>query len=435
MKIERLHIIGGILLFLSPFTFHLSSFAQDYTRLSERTIMGTARYVGMGGAMSAIGGDPSAVLDNTAGLGLYRRIETLVSFDFNGRFMAPHASVVFSLPVANPDENSGTQYHNFMISFNRVHTFNRLLQGTATADYSLGALFAGTGADMGIPYTTSTFNDGSSIRLDERGYVNEYAFDWAMNISNRWYWGLGLRVQSFSFSSDADYIEDFAYINPSGTNYYNRSRTSVLMNGAGCSLSTGVLLRPLSWLRIGFGFQTPSFSSLTLTTGGTFDAMTDTLRWSDAPDLVSRLSDFHMPLHTSTSIAFQIKHYAIIALQHDFRYIKGVPAVHSFRAGLEVVPVTGLYINAGYVFESAFDKAKMIAVDPTLDRQDAYFVHNQWQQYISGGVGFRGKYLIAQLAYQYNMHRSQLFVHEYASPYSIIRNTHRVVLTLGWHRG
>lgn len=41
-------------------------FSQDYTRLSERTIIGTARYVGMSGAMTAIGGDPSAVTDNPA---------------------------------------------------------------------------------------------------------------------------------------------------------------------------------------------------------------------------------------------------------------------------------------------------------------------------------------------------------------------------------
>lgn len=415
-------------------TLSLSTWSQDYTRLSERTVMGTARYVGMGGAMSAVGGDPSAVLDNTAGLGLYRRIETLVSFDFDGRFMVPHASVVFSLPVLSSDEHSGVQYHNLMISFNRVHSFYRSLQGTASGDYSLGALFAGTGVDLGIPYATATFNDGSSIRLEERGYVNEYAFDWAMNIANEWYWGLGLRVQSFSFSSDADYMEDFSYKNVSGEYYYNRNRTSVLMTGAGCSLSTGVLWRPLSWLRIGFGFQTPSVSSLTLTTGGTFDALTDTLRWSDAPDLVNRLPDFHMPLHTSTSIAFQIRRYALIALQHDFRYVKGVPAVHSFRAGLELVPVTGLYINAGYVFESAFDKAKMIGVDPTLDRQDAYFGHSQWQQYISGGVGFRGRYLIAQLAYQYHTQRNQLFAHEYATPYRFKMDTHRVVLTIGWHR-
>ena len=47
--------------------------AQDVQRLSERQIIGTACFVGMGGAMTAIGGDPSAVLDNPAGLGLYRR--------------------------------------------------------------------------------------------------------------------------------------------------------------------------------------------------------------------------------------------------------------------------------------------------------------------------------------------------------------------------
>ena len=64
----------SILLALSPFAFSLSPLqAQDFSRMSERSIMGTARYVGMSGAMTAIGGDPSACLDNPAGLGLYRR--------------------------------------------------------------------------------------------------------------------------------------------------------------------------------------------------------------------------------------------------------------------------------------------------------------------------------------------------------------------------
>jgi hypothetical protein len=395
--------------------------------------MGTARYVGMGGAMSAVGGDPSAVMDNTAGLGLYRRIETLVSFDFSGRFMVPHASVVFCLPTANSDEHSGVQCHNIMLSYNRRHSFYRSLEPVSSGDVSLGSLFAATGVNLGIPYTTDLYNKANSLRLEERGYVNEYAINWAMNIANRWYWGVGLQVNSFSFSSDGDYVETFAYKNADGKHYYNRNRTSVLITGAGCSLSTGVIWRPLSWLRLGFGFRTPSFNSLTLTTGGTLDALTDSLRWSDAPNLTTRLSDFHMPLHTSTSVAFQIRHYALIALQHDFRYVKGVPAVHSFRAGVEVVPVAGLYINAGYVFESAFRKAKMVAIDPTLDRQDAYFWHDRWQQYISGGVGFRGKYLIAQLAYQYHMHRQHLYAHELAVPYQLKSDSHRVVLTLGWH--
>ena len=53
--------------------------AQWQARLSEREVSGTARYVGMGGAMTAVGGDPSAVKDNPAGLGVYRRMEVAVS--------------------------------------------------------------------------------------------------------------------------------------------------------------------------------------------------------------------------------------------------------------------------------------------------------------------------------------------------------------------
>ena len=127
--------------------------AQDYARISERTLMGTARYVGMGGAMSAIGGDPSAVMDNTAGLGLYRRFETIVTFDHTitpstsvanrmSQFMVPHASVIFSLPSFNPDENEGIQYNNFMLSYYRMHSFNRSLYPSAGDDLSLGHLFS-----------------------------------------------------------------------------------------------------------------------------------------------------------------------------------------------------------------------------------------------------------------------------------------------------
>ena len=418
--------------------------AQDYARVSERTLMGTARYVGMGGAMSAIGGDPSSVMDNTAGLGLYRRMEAMITFDYTispatstaermTQFMAPQASVIFSLPTYNPDENEGAQYHNFMLSYQRVHSFNRTLCPSSTHGASLGNLFSYADGDMGIPYCTDRFNAYNDIQLKERGYVNEYAFDWAMNIANKWYWGLGLRVHSFSFSSEGDYLETFDYRNADLETYYNQSRTSVLINGAGCSLSAGFIGRPLPWLRLGIGFQTPSVGSLTLTSKGSFDARTDSLRWSDAPDLTSTLKDFHMPLHLSTSVAFQIDRYALIALQYDYRYSKDIKHSHSFRTGLEIVPIPGLYINAGYVFESTFADPRIVPYDTSLNRQDTYFWHHRWQQYISGGIGFRGRFIIAQAAYQFRMHRAQLFAHENAAPYDINQDSHRIVVTIGWH--
>lgn len=431
--------LTAILMAVSPL-----GYSQDYARISERTLMGTARYVGMGGAMSAIGGDPSSVMDNTACLGLYRRMEMLITFDHTiapatsvagrvSQFMAPQASVVFSVPSFRATEHEGIQYHNFMLSYQRVHSFNRSLAPSSTDQPSLGYLFAYADGNLGIPYTADPYNVYNDLRLEERGYVNEFAIDWATNIANKWYAGLGLRIHSFSFSSEGDYFESFNYKNAQQETYYNRSRTSVFINGAGCSLSAGFIGRPLSWLRLGVGLQTPSLGSLTLSTSGTFDALRDSLRWSDAPNLSSDLSDFHMPLHLSTSVAFQIDRYAMIALQYDYRYSKYTNHDHSLRAGLELVPITGLYINAGYVFESNFAQARVVDYDKTLDRQDTYFWHQRWQQYISGGIGFRGRYIIAQAAYQYRMHRAQLFAHEAAAPYDINQDFHRIVVTIGWH--
>ena len=44
---------------------------QD-TKLVENELNGTARYVGMGGAMEALGADLSTISTNPAGLGLFR---------------------------------------------------------------------------------------------------------------------------------------------------------------------------------------------------------------------------------------------------------------------------------------------------------------------------------------------------------------------------
>ena len=437
-----------ILLFITLFLGRAGvGFAQDFARLGERTIMGTARYVGMGGAMTAVGADPSAALDNPAGLGLYRRSEFLLTLDYmtdkawqkgadktdrRWLFMAPNASAVFCVPTQNAE---GVLFHNFMVSYQRVHTFNRTLMAGATNAPSLGTLFASTEVDLGINYCSDRYNASNQLRVWEIGYVNAYAFDWSVNISDRWYVGLGLRVHSFSLSSEAEYTEYFDRWSPKGATYYNANDTKVLYTGAGCSLSAGLLYRPVRWLRLGFGLQTPSVGSFTTSTVGTLYAQTDTLMSTNAPDLRSVASDFHMPLHTSLSMAFQIRQYALIALQYDFRHQPGEGNTHSLRAGVEVVPVAGLYINAGYVYESPFRKTNTIVpIDPQLNRQDTYFRHPRWSQYISGAVGYRGEHFIVQAAYQFRMQRLHLTAHENMQPFDMQADTHRVVLTFGWHR-
>lgn len=413
----------------------LCTFSQDYFRLGETTIMGTARYVGMGGAMSAVGGDPSAVMDNVAGLGLYQRPEAMLTLDYTVKsiFMAPQASAVFCLQTDNLSDR-GVLFHNFMISYHRMHCFNQSVNSVGAKDRSLGALFALADGTIGIDYTTDRYNESNQLKLDERGYVNKYAFDWAMNISHRWYVGLGLRIHSYLLTSEGDYLETFKDFNKDFYPYYNRSRTSLILSGVGCSFAVGAIYRPLSWLRVGFGLETPSFGALSIASSGTFDALRDSLQWDDAPNITTHPSDFHMPLHLSSSVAFQISRYAMIALQYDYRHMKDMPDMHSLRGGVEVIPIAGLYLNAGYAYESSFRSTfPAFSIDPTLNRQDAYFQYPLQQQYISGGVGYRGKHFIVQAAYQYHMRRFNIYAHEDAVPYRMRANEHRIVLTLAWH--
>ena len=53
--------------------------AMDIYSMSSSQIRGTARYVSMGGAFTSLGGDPSSIVQNPAGIGVYRSSEVSAS--------------------------------------------------------------------------------------------------------------------------------------------------------------------------------------------------------------------------------------------------------------------------------------------------------------------------------------------------------------------
>jgi len=399
----------------------------------------------MGGAMSAIGGDPSAALDNPAGLGLYQRWEVLITFDetldytrqegapnkyLRSIFTCPQASLVISHPALTTG-TTGIRANNFMFSYHKLTSFNRTLVASGGPDASLGSILP----ELDIPFCTSRTNSANAINLWEYGYANEYGFDWAMNISHKWYVGLGFHIQNYELNGKATYEETFDAWNVEGDRFRNKNSSSLLYNGVSCNFAAGVIYRPLQWLRLGFGIQTPTLGAMNIYSNGSFTAQTDSLRYSYPPEMAYRDKHFHMPLHLSSSVAFQIGAYGLISLQHDYRHSKGFDDIHSLRAGIEVIPVMGLYINAGYVYESTFKPATaVVPMDPTFDRQDTYFLNPRQSQYASCAIGYRGPYMIVQAAYQYRWQGINFYAHEAARPYDMHTDTHRIVLTIAWHQ-
>lgn len=60
------------------------AFAQteyDALKLTQTELSGSARYMAMGGAFGALGGDATALKDNPAGLGVYRSSEIALSLN------------------------------------------------------------------------------------------------------------------------------------------------------------------------------------------------------------------------------------------------------------------------------------------------------------------------------------------------------------------
>lgn len=111
----------------------------DAARIMDTDLNGTARFVGMGGAMSALGGDMSTMGTNPAGIGLYRSNDfsgtislnnTQVKSDFAGvtgktdrsRMSFDQLGVVFSNKIGN---ETSVRYVNVGINYHKQRNFSR----------------------------------------------------------------------------------------------------------------------------------------------------------------------------------------------------------------------------------------------------------------------------------------------------------------------
>lgn len=70
----------GLLVAVAPV---MAQTVYDGAKLTGKDLNGTARFVGMGGAMGALGGDISTIGTNPAGIGIYRSNDFMTSFGFS----------------------------------------------------------------------------------------------------------------------------------------------------------------------------------------------------------------------------------------------------------------------------------------------------------------------------------------------------------------
>lgn len=261
---------------LSVSSVALAQSAIDAYRFSQPDLKGTARFMSMGGAFGALGGDLSTLTQNPAGIGVYRSNEIGITVDLDvqnanssaqgsstgvsqTKFLLNNAGGVatFRLPSSTiPNLNLG-------FTFNKGTSFNRHYRGTIPQlSVSMSNYIAGIANDEGLtvadverkdsydPYNPSDggiapswlpilgfdsylinpigdpnapswegqWGNGTSgsgyFDVLESGAVDEYNIAVGGNIANKVYWGMNFDIINFNYRINALWGEnlDGAYV-------------------------------------------------------------------------------------------------------------------------------------------------------------------------------------------------------------------------------
>lgn len=248
--------------------------AIDAYRISQPDLKGTARFMSMGGAFGALGGDLSTLSQNPGGIGIYRGNEIgftldldaqsssaesqgLKSTDSQTKFLLNNIGAVFTLRLpssAVPNVNIGFTY-NKSASFNRRYTgaipslsgsLSNYIAACATSDgiaeedllsergYDpyvdsnvpwldiLGYnsfLFALDDPDHSDTSYMGQFRPGSTrgtgiFSLQESGGVDSYNIAFGGNINNVVYWGMDFDITHLNYTLTPTWSErlDNAYV-------------------------------------------------------------------------------------------------------------------------------------------------------------------------------------------------------------------------------
>lgn len=243
--------------------------AVDAYRFSQPDLRGTARFMGMGGAFGALGGDLSTISQNPAGIGVYRSNEIGFTLDLDaqsakataGGSQTTQNQTKFYLDniggVATLRLNSSSVPNlNFGFTYNKAVSFNRRYRGlipniqTSMSNYiagianndkiTVGDVETSDGydpynpTDGGIqapwltilgydsylinphgnednPSWTGQYGNGTSgsasFDVTEKGSVDEYNIAIGGNINNVFYWGMDFDIINFDYNINALYGE------------------------------------------------------------------------------------------------------------------------------------------------------------------------------------------------------------------------------------
>ncbi len=284
--------------------------AQD-TYLNDRLtavddLNGSARYVGMGGAMGALGADLSVISSNPAGIGLYRKSDVGLTFgvvvpngngwDHNdystygerlARATFDQAGLVFCLS----GNGNKLKFVNLAINYQKKINYNQgffadndnlgglsqmdqlaeLANGNmATSSNLTGLAVMPVAKDPSMDdyylqqdadgnYYNNVSSESNNYTRHQTGSLQSFDINASFNVDDRVYVGATFGVDNVTYRSWSEYAEYVA-----GGDFNYSLYDDVVIDGYGLNAKVGIIFRPIeeSSLRIGVAAETPTWYRL-----------------------------------------------------------------------------------------------------------------------------------------------------------------------------
>ena len=290
--------------------FLIFSAAAQETFINDRLtatddLNGTSRYVGMGGALGALGADLSVIDDNPAGIGLYRKSDVGATFGvvvpnkangwntadsrtYGERLVRPsfdQMGFVWSMKM----DNKVLKFMNFSVNFQKKANYNMGFYADnanlgglsmmdqvvelANANYDTDYNHTGLAVDnnylqqdaANLPYYNTFRGQHSQYTTHQRGSLQSYDINLAFNLKDRFYTGVTFGFANSNFAQWSEYGE--WNVDPNATDgagnplqgdfaLYNDRE----IQGAGLNAKFGFIVRPIEDdpFRIGLTIETPT---------------------------------------------------------------------------------------------------------------------------------------------------------------------------------
>ncbi len=469
-----------------------SVIAQDQysaENIATSDLNGTARYVSLGGALDALGGDISVMGSNPAGIAIYKRADVAVTGSVlvtgesgqlgkeSSRISFDQAGAVFTLGQDQP--GSGLKYVNFGINYQKRKnffanadinidhlndTYSQSLQAAGLAQKSLSENYFGLFTDVmansgALAYdeTNKTFSgspaETANYKRNTRGAINQADFNVSFNISDQLFLGATIGVYNVDYKRDSYYtetgIDHFTY---DVENWYD-------INGNGFDVKLGAIVRPFknSPFRFGVSVHTPTWYSLEDCNGTTVFADN-----TDRP--YGRQADpYEYNYRTPWKFGFSLGHTfgKVVALgaQYEISDLSTthyrskdwendayfdvlndkvndqLKTQHTLRVGLEIKPISSFALRFGYNYVSS-------PIESNAWKETYYDGYNgetdftNWKgtNRFTCGLGYRFKDGYFDLAYQYQSQKGDFYAFddEALIPTKINNNRSQILATLGF---